>query len=115
MTKAFKNIARQGDVLFVKVSEMPEGVKLAHVINGHYEVAHSETGHSHVLDRTRGELYEAADDQFTAWIKTLDDGAEVTHQRSFDTHETIALEPNSIYRVHRQREWAPEGWRRAAD
>jgi hypothetical protein len=34
--------------------------------------------------------------------------------RSFDTHETLNIPPG-IYEVRRQREYVPEGWRKAQD
>jgi hypothetical protein len=40
--------------------------------------------------------------------------AVVEHLRSFDTHESISIGPGN-YEIRRQRENAPEGWRRAAD
>jgi hypothetical protein len=36
------------------------------------------------------------------------------HLRQQDTHETLKIAPG-IYEVRRQREYTPEGWRRAAD
>lgn len=116
MTKRFGKIARQGDVLFIKVDSVPKNATKPCESNDKYWIiAHSETGHHHVIEKSRAEVYEAADDAFTFWIKSLADGAEAEHLRSFDTHETIGFEPNSIYRGHRQREWSPEGWRQAAD
>lgn len=105
----------QGDLLIIPVKTIPKAVKAAIVENGHYIVAHSETGHHHVIEKARAEVYEAADDSFIAYIRTLGDGAEIVHKRSFDTHETICLEPNQTYEVRRQREYIPEGFRKAAD
>jgi hypothetical protein len=39
---------------------------------------------------------------------------EITHLRSFDTHETLLVPPGN-YEVRRQREYVPEGFRKAAD
>ena len=105
----------QGDILIIPIASIPEGVKPAEVVAGKYIVAHSETGHHHVIERTKAEVYEAADDSFIAYIKTLGDGAEITHERSYHTHETLGLEPNKTYQIRRQREGSIEAWRRAAD
>ena len=105
----------QGDILIIPVSYLPTGLKPAQAADGYYVVGHSETGHHHVIERTRAEVYEAADDAFCAWIKTLGDGANVIHQRPFDTHETVAMEPNRMYKIRRQREYVPQGFRRAQD
>ena len=40
--------------------------------------------------------------------------ADVVHQRPFDTHETLRLD-GPVWKVVRQREAAPEGWRQVAD
>jgi hypothetical protein len=36
------------------------------------------------------------------------------HKRTFDTHESILFEPGN-YKVRRQREYTPEGFRRVED
>lgn len=105
----------QGDIMIIPVKAIPATAKVALAENGHYILAHSETGHHHVIEKTRAEVFEAADDSFVAYIRTLGDGAEIKHNRSFDTHETICLEPNQTYEVRRQREYVPEGFRKAAD
>lgn len=115
MTKTFKRMAAQGDILIIAVDGVPENVKPGNLEGGRYIIAHSETGHHHVIDRAKAEVFESADDAFVAYIRTLGDGAEITHQRSFDTHESISLEPNKTYQVRRQREYVPEGFRKATD
>lgn len=105
----------QGDILIIPIDAIPPGAKMAKPEGQKFIIAHSETGHHHVIDRARAEVYEAADDEFVAYIRTLGDGAEITHERPFDTHETVALEPNSTYEVRRQREYVAEGFRKAAD
>lgn len=108
-------IVAQGDLLIFPVLAVPATAKLAKADGPHYIVGHSETGHHHVVLKERAELYEAADDQFVAWIKTLGRPAEIEHKREFDTHAPIRLEPNRVYEVRRQREYVPEGFRRAQD
>lgn len=105
----------QGDILIIPVAAIPAGARLAKADGGHYIVAHSETGHHHVTEKRRAEVYEAADDAFIAYVKTLGDGAEIVHKRDFHTHETIGLAPNQTYEIRRQREYVPEGFRRAQD
>lgn len=105
----------QGDILIIPIKAIPKTAKAAVAENGHFIIAHSETGHHHVIEKSRAEVYEAADDAFVAYIRALGDGAEIEHKRPFDTHETIALSPNQSYEVRRQREYVPEGFRKAAD
>lgn len=105
----------QGDILIIPISTIPTDAKAAKADNGRYIIAHSETGHHHVIEKASAEVYEAADDAFVAYIRTLGGGAEITHERPFDTHETIALEPNRVYEIRRQREYVPQGFRKAQD
>ena len=102
----------QGDLLFIPVDEIPAGLTAVEPSDGVFIVGHSETGHHHVIEATRAEVFEPADDEFTAWVRSL--GAKVEHKRSFDTHETLYL-PEGNYQIRRQREYVPEGYRRAAD
>lgn len=105
----------QGDLLLIPISNIPASAKPAIVEGGHYIVAHSETGHHHVIDARRAEVFEAADDKFIAYVRTLGDGAEVEHKRDYHTHETINIRPNTTVEIRRQREYIPQGFRRAQD
>lgn len=111
--KTFKNIAAQGDVMFKRIDKLPEGLVDAETENGKFVVAHSETGHNHVIDRNKAQLLIDRTNEFIAYLK-VDEEAFLEHERSFDTHETIKFEPG-IYEVRRQREYVPEGYRRAQD
>jgi len=105
----------QGDILIIPVDAIPQNAKAAKAEGGHFIIAHSETGHHHVIERAKAEVYEVADDDFVAYVRTLGDGAKIEHKRPFDTHETVALSPNQTYEIRRQREYVPEGFRKAAD
>ena len=105
----------QGDILIIPVNAILANAKAAKADGDHFVIAHSETGHHHVIDRAKAEVFEAADDAFIAYVRALDDGAEIEHKRPFDTHETIGLSPNQTYEIRRQREYMPEGFRAAQD
>lgn len=116
MTKHITNRPMaQGDILIIPIVSIPATAKGATAKGAHFILAHSETGHHHTIERAKAEVYEAADNEFIAYVKTLGEGAEITHRRSFDTHETIMLAPNQNYEIRRQREYVPEGFRKAAD
>jgi len=51
--------------------------------------------------------------EFIAYL-SVKEPCEIEHLRSFDTHEAIALEPGN-YEIRRQRDYMPQGFRRAAD
>ena len=110
-----KNCAAQGDLYISRIEELPEGLKPILPTEGQYIVAHSETGHHHVVEAEGCSYYEMADDPLTAYLEVVD-ATEVTlkHLRAWDTHEPLTIGPG-IYRIRRQREYTPEGWRRVAD
>ena len=111
--KTFKKMAAQGDMLLIKRETIPEGFEKAELKNGKYIVAHSETGHHHTVLERNADLLISKTNEFIAYLN-VKAPTEVTHERSFDTHESIMLD-KGIYEVRRQREYVPEGYRRAAD
>jgi hypothetical protein len=118
MTRTFKNQAAQGDLLIRRVDKLPAGLKAAPIEHGTFVVAHSETGHNHVIDaRPNVKVYDT-EDPLLSYLEVVDatDAMEtlLRHLRGHDTHETISIPPG-VYELRRQREYTPEGWRRAAD
>ena len=112
----FEKQAAQGDVHFVRIDNLPEGLTLKEVTtleNGKYVVAHSETGHHHHVDARDAKFYEVEGEPFTAFL-VVTKATPITHARSFDTHKPIMFQPGA-YKINRQREATPEGFRRAAD
>lgn len=99
----------QGDMMLVRVDELPSGVEHAN----DNVVAHSETGHDHVAERA---MVFTTKDAMTLYFKALDkEPVRLEHRRSFDAHKTIVFPPGEVWRVRRQREHTPEGWRRVED
>jgi hypothetical protein len=113
MTKHFKNQAAQGDVFFERIDALPPGLELAGTEHGKFVVAHSETGHNHVIDSRNAQMFIDKTNEFIAYLSVASE-AELIHLRDFDTHEPLAFAPG-VYRVRRQREATPEGWQRAQD
>jgi hypothetical protein len=111
--RTFKNQAAQGDMLITKIDKLPEGLKPMETEGGNYVLAHSETGHHHVVTPSDVDAFEAANDPFVMYLVVNKD-TELKHLRSFDTHESLSI-PEGLYRINRQREYTPEGYRRAAD
>lgn len=118
----------QGDVRFIPV---PKGTKLPGqkpaakhktAVGEAYIVAHSETGHHHVVRAEQATLYES-DNPFLALLempgkiadKAAQAFAEVVNLRELRPHAPALLDPNSDYIVSRQTEWQPEALRAAAD
>lgn len=111
--KTFDRAIAQGELYFTRIDAVPSDAIAVPAENGTIVVGHSETGHHHVMTLERTELYRHPTDLMELFllVKAPD---ELTHLRDFDTHEPIRFEPGA-YRVRRQREYTPEGWRRAAD
>lgn len=111
-------MASQGDVLFQRVDKLPTGVERVKREGKRIVVAHSETGHHHAIDDTGVVMYQGPKDPLVAYlVLETADHATVKHHRDFHTHAPLRLEggQSAIWKVIRQREYTPEGWRRVED
>lgn len=112
--KTFENQACQGDMMLIRIESLPENLIAGEQDDLNYIITHSESGHNHVIEKQEGvEFYQSANDNFKAYI-VVDNVVHLKHLRGFDTHETIEIK-KGIYEVRRQREYTPEGFRRAID
>lgn len=115
--KTFTRIAAQGDFIIIKIDEIPENVDNYAPENGQFVIAHSETGHNHVMVMDRVTAFKPKNteerDLYDLFLN-VKEPTEIVHLRSFDTHESL-LVPAGNYHVRRQREYVPEGFRKAAD
>ena len=93
---------RQGDLLIVKVSKIPtDAIKQNNRVLAEGEA----TGHMHALDS--GTVYEK---NGVLYFRVSDGITKLNHPE----HKTIEFEPGE-YKVIRQREYEPKGWRRVED
>lgn len=108
--KTITFMGAQGDVLFRRVEVLPSGVTKQTREGRAIVVAHSETGHHHVVETARVELY-AGDDPLVSYLRLDGEFADVEHLRPFDTHEILRLlgrsDGETIFEVRRQREYKP--------
>lgn len=116
--KTFINCAAQGDLLLRRIDKLPAGVKPMAAENGAFIVAHSETGHHHIImERPNVKVY-VTDDPMVSYLEVIEatekTEALLEHLRGHDTHETLSI-PTGIFELRRQREYTPEGWRRVQD
>ena len=111
--KTFDRQAAQGDILITAIDSLPEDTVKQDGINGNHTVAHSETGHHHVVDSNKADFHHSANDEFVMFL-VVKEPTTVEHLRSFDTHSPIALTPGN-YQINRQREYTPEGFRKVQD
>ena len=118
--KTFKNMAAQGDFVIMRVDNLPKGLKKIDPKNNTYTVAHSETGHDHVMVMERPGTVEAfkekgaSDVDLYEMFLLVTENTPIEHMRAWDTHETLLVPPGK-YKIRRQREYVPEGFRKAAD
>jgi hypothetical protein len=116
--KTFNNCCAQGDVCFIRVKRLPNGLTETKPEDGALIITHSETGHHHIMmldrveDRANVRLY-SGDNPLIAWLE-VNRPTALEHKRNFDTHEPI-LFPPGIYQIRRQREYVPEGFRQVQD
>jgi hypothetical protein len=124
--KTFTNIAAQGDFYIIRkevyekfYSKFPDRNTLVEVtpVNGKIVVAHSETGHNHVMTMDRATAYKNKDanevDLYELFL-LVKEPSEITHLRDYETHETL-LVPEGEFIIKRQRESTPEGFKKAVD
>lgn len=116
--RTFKDQAAQGDLYIRRIDAIPGAAKPMAAEAGKFIVAHSETGHHHVIAERPGVQVFATEDPLVMYLRVIDateqTEALLEHLRSFDTHEAIAIPPGD-YELRRQREHTPEGWRRVED
>lgn len=116
--RTFVNQAAQGDILLTRIQELPDAVsEVAPTQNGQHVVAHSETGHHHVVPCADVNYFNAANDgtidPFVSYLQ-VNKATVITHLRGFDTHEPISIS-KGLYKINRQREHIAEGFRKAQD
>jgi hypothetical protein len=114
MTTTFNNTCAQGDVYIFKTNKkMPASAKKVEFDGESAIITHSETGHHHVMEKDRVELYTDDSNPLISWLK-VNRKATLTHLRPHDTHAPISFDPG-LYEIRRQREHTPEGFRQVAD
>ncbi len=108
--KTFKNCVCQGDVMIRRIDKLPTtGLEK----EKHKIAAHSETGHHHSFAADANVFLYSSNDQLVSYLE-VKKPAVLEHHRDFDTHEALMFDAG-VYEIRRQREWAPEGWRRVED
>lgn len=112
-----KNSAAQGEMYIRRVSGFKDESKEASPENGRYILAHSETGHHHVIDATKTQVFEQTvnvPEGMGILQMIVKEPTTIEHLRSTDTHEPLYLTEGN-WEIRLQREYTPEGYRRVAD
>lgn len=94
MPKKQFNGVRHGEVMLVPVDVIPAGKLLP---RGDYLLAHSETGHHHVLEGTGFNVIETSTGQI--FVKVRHD-TNLAHRKTHDKHRTVTIPPSILKRYH---------------
>ena len=97
---------RQGDVLFVPIDKIPDGVEVVpRDARGRIVLAEGEeTGHAHCVLDDPATLFTTSDlNEMADRFLMVEQGASVVHEQ----HNTVELEKGS-WAVRPKREYAPE-------
>ena len=108
-------ISRQGDAMFILLDELPDDAVKIESNDPETIIAHSETGHNHVIKSNDIDFYKASnDDKFGFYIVTKSD-TYVTHLRAKDTHDKIYFKKDSIIKLRRHKVYEDGGYKPAID
>ena len=111
-----EQIGFQGDIMVRRVAAVPQGMRVESASGEHHVIAHSETGHHHVMDAT-GAVRWVSEDPSVCYLVLERADVQIEHLRGWDTHASLLLGGGvgAVWEVRRQREWTPEGERMAVD
>ena len=106
--KTFKKRAAQGEITIRKIAKMPNGLTSVAPIGGRVIIGHSETGHHHSVASGCVEVFESksAPDGMRVLYAIVKAATALDHERPFDTHEPIELEPG-VWEFRIGREYDP--------
>lgn len=102
--KNSKKLLAQGDILIIPVDSIPSNLNPVKSVNGKIHLAEGEvTGHFHGIDES--DLLTAVQDNRFIYFETTASPTTIQHQE----HAPITLEPNTKYKVVKQREFVYQG------
>jgi len=118
--KSFNVVAAQGEITMRRISDGTKAIgKPLTLEGGHFIIGHSETGHHHVLEHSRGvevTILERPPVGMRILHAVLTEANTLVHKRGHDTHEAIRLEPGTYdIRIAREFDHYEELARKSAD
>lgn len=122
--KTFIRCAAQGEIMIRRIGGVPHkprrvAGKPLELERGKLIIGHSETQHDHVLERSTGvtvTVLDRAPDGMRILHAILTEPNTLIHERGYDTHESIALEPGEYeIRIAREFDHYAELARQSAD
>jgi hypothetical protein len=116
--KFVKKSAAQGEMLVRRVASFNNEETTEMKAEGNsFILAHSETGHHHVIDKNAVEIVQQTGnvpEGLGILHMIVKEPTSIVHLRDNDTHEPLHLDEGK-WEVRLQREFSPEGYRRVAD
>ncbi len=117
--KTFNIVAAQGEITVRRTSLVKAAGKPLALEHGRLVIGHSETGHHHVLEHSRGAVVtvlDGAPEGMKILHAILAEPNKLIHQRGHDTHETIDLPAGEYeFRIAREFDHYAELARQSAD
>lgn len=104
----------QGDLLITRIKAVPVEAEEVPATDGVHVLAHSETGHHHVVNAEGVRHFRDTGNPLVGYLSVGADATTLRHLRAWNTHAPQTLPPGT-YELRRQREWHPEGWARVQD
>ena len=111
--KTFEKFCAQGDVYIMRLDTLPANAIPVSANGPDVIVAHSETGHHHVMTKNTVQMYRLPDSIMDCLL-VVKEPTPLRHLRPYNTHEDILFAPG-VFRVRRQREYTPQGFRLLQD
>jgi hypothetical protein len=93
--RKFSKVCSQGELRFVRLPDdykVPKDWKRSRdVAGGKMIIGHSETGHHHVMDDDKVEVYQNPNDPLSR-VLVVKESASLDHLRPHHTHESIGFD-----------------------
>jgi len=98
-----ENIGAQGEIRIYRIDAIPADAKPVAKESGHYIIGHSETGHHHVLEAERVEVFERTEEGMRVLYAILETPGDLRHLRGHYTHRPHDLAPSAyMFRPDRE-------------
>jgi len=108
------NWGEQGDLRIVRCKRIPDKFQTQ---TDDVIVAHSETGHHHVVDLNEVDVFHHPENERKKYIRLKGESANVIHMRDHRTHKTqrVVGKPGDVFKLIRQVDFWKEQQRIRAD
>lgn len=107
--RILETLGAQGEIRMFRVDEIPATAKPVAKENGKFIIGHSETGHHHVLEAERVQVFmdEAAPEGMRVLYAILESPGSLDHLRGHDTHAPHSFAAGDKIMFRTDREYDP--------